>query len=161
MATKKAKKKKSTRRPVRRKSTSPKPKAAPHVKREPVDVKDVSIVEGKGSSERGGGPGGRYWHIQVGDKRAGYVFINIIRDEFFGEHPSIQIHINQSERGKQIGRVAYRLACEQSGYDKVYAHMRKSNIASKRAAEEAGFKAVEDERIPQLSMIWQRTSEKE
>lgn len=160
MATKRAAKKKTTaRRPARRRASAPK-KAAPRVKREPVDSKDVTLVRGKGSAERGGGPGGHYWHIQVGDKRGGYVFINIIRDEFFGEHPSIQIHINQSERGKQIGRVAYRLACEQSGYDKVYAHMRKANIASRRAAEEAGFKVVEDARIPQLSMVWQRQTPK-
>jgi hypothetical protein len=154
MATKRATARRP-RRAVKRKLSSPKPPAR-HVKREPVNPGDVTLVAGKGSSDRGGGPGGHYWHIQAGGKRAGYVFINIIRDEVFGEHPSIQIHINQSERGKQIGRIAYRLACEQSNYDKIYAHMRKSNIASRRAAEEAGFKVVEDERIPQLSMVWQR-----
>ena len=155
MATKRAVKTKRSRRAVQRRSISQKP-SANRIKREPVDPSDVTLVAGKGSSERGGGHGGHYWHIQVGEKRAGYVFINIIKDEFFGEHPSIQIHINQSERGKQIGRVAYRLASEQSNYDKIYAHMRKSNIASRRAAEEAGFKVVEDERIPQLLMLWQR-----
>jgi hypothetical protein len=35
--------------------------------------------------------------------------------------------------------MGYRIACENSQYDVVYAHMRKSNIASRRAAEEAGF----------------------
>lgn len=160
MATKKAaKKKRNVRRPARRRSTAPKPSAA-RVKRDPVDPKDVTLVEGKGGAERGGGPGGHYWHIQAGEKRAGHVFINVIQDQFFGEHPSIQIHINQSERGKQIGRVAYQLACEQSHYDKVYAHMRKSNIASRRAAEEAGFEVIEDKRNPQLSMVWQRKAEK-
>ena len=159
MATKKAAKKRSTRKPARRRTTAPKPSAT-RVKREPVDPKDVTLVEGKGSAERGGGPGGHYWHIQVGDKRAGHVFINVITDQFFGEHPSIQIHINQSEQGKQIGRVAYRLACEQSSHDKIYAHMRKSNIASRRAAEEAGFEVIEDKRNPQLSMVWQRKAEK-
>lgn len=159
MATKRTAKKSSSRRTVRRKTTTPKPSAV-RVKRTPVNPKDITLIEGKGSNERGGSLGGHYWHIQVGDKRAGYVFINIIKDEFLGEHPSIQIHINQSERGKQIGRLAYRLACEQSRYGKVYAHMRKSNIASRRAAEEAGFKVIEDERIPQLSMVWQRTPPK-
>lgn len=151
-------KRKTGRRPVRR-SSAPPPK--PHIKREPVDAQDVELVEGKGTLKSGGGPGGRYWHIQVGDKRAGNVFINIIKDQFFGEHPSIQIHINQSERGKQIGRVAYRLACEQSPYDEVYAHMRKSNIASRRAAQEAGFEVIEDKRNPQLSMVWRRKPRKE
>lgn len=120
----------------------------------PVTSQSVSLVKAKGSIERGGGPGGYYWHIKVSNKRAGYVFINIIKDEFFDQHPSIQIHINQSERGKHIGRIAYKMACEQSGYNKVYAHMRKSNIASKKAAEEAGFIVVDDNRIPQLAMVW-------
>lgn len=74
--------------------------------------------------------------------------------ERYGEHPSVQIHLNKSERGKQIGRVAYRMACEQSGYDKVYAHMHKSNHASRKEAEEAGFVAPDDKRT-QLTMLWQ------
>lgn len=154
MATKQKGTKKRVTRRTRRRSTAPPP--APRVTREPVNPNGVNLVEGKGSSKSGGGPGGRYWHIQVGNKRVGNVFINIIKNEFFGEHPSIQIHLNQSARGMRIGRVAYRLACEQSGYDQVYAHMRKSNIASRRAAEEAGFEVIDDERIPQLSMKWQR-----
>jgi hypothetical protein len=155
MVTKRTAKKRNVKRRIRRRSSAPKP-VRPPVKREPIDPKDVSLVEGTGGPQRGGGVGGHYWHIQVGNQRVGNVFINVIKDDFFGEHPSIQIHLNQSARGKQIGRVAYRLASERSGHDKVYAHMRKSNIASRRAAEEAGFKAIEDERIPQLSMIWQR-----
>ncbi|MDX6406593.1 MAG: hypothetical protein QOH70_4048 [Blastocatellia bacterium] len=155
MATKrKLKNKKPLAKRLRRKSSAPPP--APHIKREPVDPNSVHLVEGKGTSKSGGGPGGHYWHIEVAKKRAGNVFINVIKDDFFGEHPSIQIHLNQSARGRQIGRVAYRLACEQSGYDSVYAHMRKSNIASRRAAEEAGFEVIHNERIPQLSMKWQR-----
>ncbi len=149
---KKTTKRKTARRPVRRSSAPP---PEPHIKRDPVDAKDVELVEGKGTPESGGGPGGRYWHIQVGGKRAGQIFINMFECELYGEHPSVQIHLNKTERGKQIGRVAYRMACEQSGYDKVYAHMRKSNHASRRAAEEAGFVALDDKRT-QLTMLWQR-----
>lgn len=155
MVTKEVAKKQKNKRRVRRKSTAP--KAATHpVKHQPVDPNTVTLVEGSGGPKRGGGTGGHYWHIQAGNQRAGHVFINIIEDEFFGPHASVQIHLNQSARGKQIGRVAYRLACEQSSHDKVYAHMRKSNVASRRAAEEAGFRVITDERIPQLSMVWQR-----
>jgi hypothetical protein len=149
------KRKTAKRRPTRR-SNAPPP--APYVKRDPVDPKDVRLVEGKGTPRRGGGPGGRYWHIQVGEKRAGQIFVNIINCELYGEHPSVQIHLNQDQRGKQIGRVAYRLACDQSGYDKVYAHMRKSNLASRRAAEEAGFQALDDKGT-QLTMVWQRSAQ--
>ena len=138
---------------VRRKSSAPPPK--PHIKREPVDPAEVKLVQGKGTPEHGGGPGGHYWHVQVGGRRAGYVFINRIDEEPYGEHASVQIFLNEDEQGKQIGRVAYRLACEQSRYDTVYAHMRKSNTASKRAAQEAGFKALKDGQT-QLNMVWHR-----
>jgi hypothetical protein len=155
MAVKRRPAKRKTKRTVRRKTTAP---PSVHIKREPVDARDVALVEGKGSPERGGRPGGYYWHIQVGDKRAGYIFINVIGDKFFGKHASVQIHLNENQRGKQIGRVAYRLACEQSGHDVVYAHMRKNNIASMRAAEEAGFKVIDDDRIPQRHMVWRRAA---
>lgn len=141
----------------RRKSSAPPPE--PHIKREPVDPKDVKLVRGKGTPETGGGPGGDYWHIETGNKRAGNIFINMIECELYGEHPSVQIHLNKGQRGKQIGRVAYRLASEESGYNKVYAHMRKSNLASRRAAEEAGYKALDDKRT-QLTMVWERQSQK-
>jgi RimJ/RimL family protein N-acetyltransferase len=77
----------------------------------------------------------------------------------FGEHASIQIHINQTHRGRGIGSVAYRLACEQSGNDEVIATMRKSNLASQRAAAQAGFKVIEDMKIPQLAMRWTRSQQ--
>jgi len=149
-------KRRVARRPARRSSAPP---PVPHIKREAVNPKDVLLIEGKGTSKSGGGLGGRYWHIHIRGKRAGQIFINVIRCELYGEHPSVQIHLNQDQRGKQIGRVAYRMACEQSGYDKVYAHMRKSNIASRRAAEEAGFEALDDKQ-PQLTMTWDRTRQK-
>lgn len=142
-----------SRKPVRRRATAPPPTA--RVKRKPVAPEEVTLVVGKGTSERGGGPGGHYWHIQVGDKRVGNIFINLINEEPYGQHASVQIHLNQSERGKQIGRVAYRMACEQSRYDAVYAHMRRSNTPSRRAAEEAGFEAANDGRS-QLTMVWHR-----
>lgn len=131
-------------------------KKSPGAKRQPVEAERVELVAGKGAAGRGGGTGGHYWHIHVDGTRVGHIFINIIRDEHFGEHPSVQIHINQTHRGRQIGRAAYRLACEQSGYPTVYAHMRKSNTASRRAAEEAGFEPVTNAGIKQLSMIWRR-----
>lgn len=146
---------KSKIKPIKRRNSPAKPE--PHIKREPVAEKDVQLVAGKGTDKHGGGEGGQYWHIYVNEQRAGYIFINIISNEFLGEHPSIQIFLNQASRGKQIGRVAYRLACEKSNYDLIYAHMRKSNIASIRAAEEAGFVVVEKKGMPQYSMKWLRS----
>lgn len=56
---------------------SAKPKVRKHTKvqREPVNPESVRLVQGKGSKDRGGGSGGSYWHVYVGEERAGYVFL--------------------------------------------------------------------------------------
>jgi RimJ/RimL family protein N-acetyltransferase len=82
------------------------------------------------------------------------VYINVIEEAPFAQHASIQIHINQMHRGRGVGKIAYRLACEQSGHDTVVAHMRKSNVPSQRAAAAAGFVLVDDPTITQLAMRW-------
>lgn len=125
-----------------------------------IDPNTVRLVLGKGSPTRGGGSGGHYWHIYAGDVRAGHVYINVIDEPPFGKHASIQIHVNQKLRGRGIGRIAYRLACEQSAHDVVFAHMRKNNIASQRAAAAAGFEVVNNPGISQLVMKWTRQSAK-
>jgi RimJ/RimL family protein N-acetyltransferase len=116
----------------------------------------IQLVKGKGSKNRGGGLGGSYWHIYENEKRVGNVFINVIDEPPLGTHASIQIHINARCRGKGIGRAAYQLACTQSGHDEVFAYMRKSNLASRKAAEHAGFQVVSEH--PQLTMRWDKSS---
>lgn len=111
----------------------------------------------KGTPGRGGGPGGRAWRIVVEGKKAGVVFINFIDEPPIGPHASIQIYLNAPSQGRNIGRVAYRMACEASPYSSVYAHMRKSNVASWRAAEEAGFVDATPAEAIQKVMIWRRT----
>lgn len=125
-------------------------------KSERVKPGDVYLREGKGTKGAGGDPGGRYWHVEVDGKRVGRVFVNLIDEPPFGEHASIQIYLNKTDQGRGIGSVAYRLACEASGYATVFAHMRKSNLASRRAAEAAGFIAVEHPEVRQLIMVWER-----
>ena len=124
--------------------------------RKPVSPDQVRLEEGKGSRGRGGGPGGHYWHIYVGDTRVGNVYVNVIDEPPVGKHASIQIQINKAQQGRGIGKVAYRLASEESGHDTVYAHMRKSNIASRKAAAAAGYEVVDDDRVRQLLMRWRR-----
>lgn len=104
-----------------------------------VAAEDVELVRAKGGKDRGGGPGGEAWVIEVAGKRAGTVFVNLIDEAPLGRHASVQIFLNKPSQGRGIGRVGYRLACERSAYNEIYAHMRKSNVASRRAAEEAGF----------------------
>jgi RimJ/RimL family protein N-acetyltransferase len=134
------------RRPAPRKAKRP-------PKRAPVNPSEVRLEAGKGSKDRGGGPGGAYWHIYVGDRRAGNVYVNVIDEEPIGEHASIQIQVNAAEQGKGIGSIAYRLAADASEHSVIYAHMRKSNRASRLAAEHAGFVVVDHPEVAQLLMV--------
>jgi hypothetical protein len=126
--------------------------------REQVAPSAVRLERGKGSKGRGDGPGGAYWHVFVGEQRVGNVYINVIDEPPVGKHASIQIQLNVSAQGRGIASVAYGLAVKASEHDVVYAHMRKSNIASRKAAEHSGFVAVEDPGTPQMLMVWRRQS---
>ncbi len=154
--------KRRTPRSKKRPSTQTKPKGTvtaskrPSSGKPPIDPSTLRLVAGKGGPNRGGGKGGHYWHIYAGETRAGHVYINVIDEEPFGKHASIQIQVNKNLHGRGIGRTAYRMACEQSGHDSVFAHMRKGNLASQRAASLAGFEVVNDPAVAQLAMRWTR-----
>ena len=122
----------------------------------PIACQDISLQRGKGNSLKGGGSGGCYWHIYVGTNRAGSVYINFIEDLSLGKHGSIHLFINESMRGRHIGRCVYQKACELSPFDIVYAHMRKSNIPSKKAALKAGFVEYPCTGEKQLILKWHR-----
>lgn len=116
----------------------------------------VKLQTGKGSPGRGGDPGGQFWHIYDGDRRAGSVWINQAPDDDLGTHASLSIELNEASRGKGIGQQAYRLAAEASCQDEIWLHMRRSNIASRKAAEYAGFTVINMPHRRQLIMRWQR-----
>ncbi|MGA9582288.1 MAG: GNAT family protein [Allosphingosinicella sp.] len=130
--------------------------AKPKPNLEKVSPAEVELVPTKGTPGKGGGPGGHSWVIMAGGERAGVIYINFIDEPPVGKHASIQIFLNQKSQGRGVGRVAYRLASEASQYDEVYAHMRKANVASRRAAEEAGFVDVSPPGFTQLIMKWER-----
>lgn len=97
------------------------------------------------------------WKITYDGKAAGHVHIS--KDNSYPElsKRNIDIHVNANMRRKGIGTEAYRLACSESGLSEVYAHMRKSNIASRRAAEKAGFVQIEDPSVTrQVVMVWKK-----
>jgi RimJ/RimL family protein N-acetyltransferase len=143
----------------RRRSASPTPKPPPivaHSRLGPVDARHIHLVRSRGTPKRGGGQGGEAWTIENAGERAGTVFINIIDEAPLGSHASLQIFLNRESQGRQIGRHAYRAACLASQYEVIYAHMRKSNIASRRAAEEAGFEDVTPKDHAQLILRFVR-----
>lgn len=126
-------------------STKPTP-----VQREEISLKPGS---GQGLNDR---VRGKYWHILLGEIRVGKVYIDFSENTVLGNHASIDIFINQQYHGRRIGRYAYAMACEQSSLSQVYMHTRKSNTASRRAAEEAGFIEVEHPEFRQVVMVWNR-----
>lgn len=136
---------------------TPKPKdAKPKASLARVSPADVELVATKGTPGKGGGAGGHSWVIKAKGERAGVIYINLIDEPPVGRHASIQIYLNQKSQGRGIGRIAYRMASEASQYDRVYAHMRKANLASRRAAEEAGYVDASPPGFTQLIMRWDR-----
>ncbi len=99
-------------------------------------------------------PKEKYWHIYAGKIRAGHISIKESRSEDLGAHYSVDIHINQRHRGKGVGRVALAQASIKSGCPVIYAHMRKSNLASQKAAKAAGYTVFPLENDKQLTMKW-------
>lgn len=145
-------KKRRPRRPVKRTPQKPfVPSAEPR-----ASEAEVELVEGKGTPKHGGGPGGRYWHIQYQGERAGRAYINYHETEDKEPRPSITVELNQPTRGRGIGTIAFRRAAELSRYDEVYATVRKSNTASRVALERAGYRPVEGWEGAELYLVWKR-----
>ena len=124
-----------------------------------LSEEDIELKTGKGSAKTGGGSGGHFWWIFATasgmKEKVGKVYINFVEADPIGEYASIQIFLNKASQGKHIGRWAYKKACEESLYDTVYAHIRKNNAASIKAAEAAGFiRCFPD--APQVIMKWIR-----
>ena len=136
---------------------TPKPPAVPvKSKLGPVVPEDVQFIRTPGTREHGGGPGGEAWIILAEDKRAGTAYINMVEDPERGRHASFHVFLNRPSQGRQIGRAAYRLCCQESKHDIIFAHMRKSNIASRKAAEHAGFVNASKPNDAQLVMVWRK-----
>jgi RimJ/RimL family protein N-acetyltransferase len=143
------------RRPAGRATPKLRP-VAPAPPEERVSAADVRLVRGKGGAKTGGGQGGEAWAIFHKATRAGRIYINWIDEPPIGPHASIQIYLNRQSQGRGVGRTAYRLASEKSQYDTIYAHMRKSNEASRRAAVAAGYEDVPSADHSQCLMRWVR-----
>ncbi|HBO5727300.1 GNAT family N-acetyltransferase [Pseudomonas aeruginosa] len=145
----------SKRRPARHETPKP-PAVKAKSKLGPVCANAIEFISTPGGLEKGGGAGGEAWIILANGKRAGIAYINMVDDPVRGLHPSFHVFLNRPSQGRQIGRVAYERCCALSQYDVVYAHMRKSNIASRKAAEYAGFVEAAEPDDAQSVMVWYR-----
>lgn len=145
--------------PKRRRPTKETPKPRPVKLRtaEPkVSASEVALISVAGTQGKGKGPGGEKWRIEFGGIRAGEVYINVIDEPPIGRHASLQIYLNIKSQGRGIGRVGYAKACQLSSHETIYAHMRRSNVASWRAAEAAGFVDATPPGFTQLILRWVR-----
>lgn len=120
---------------------------------EQVNYDSIKLIEGKVKKSNSSGHD-FYWHIYANAVRAGQVYIDFVENPVLGRHAAINIFLNQKSQSKGIGRIGYEQACKKSNLDTVYAHMRKNNLASKKAAKAAGFTEITDERFNQVVMIW-------
>lgn len=136
---------------------TPKPRSVkPQMAETRVSASEVDLVSVPGTPGKGKGPGGEKWRIEVGGVRAGEVYINVIDEPPIGHHASLQIYLNIKSQGRGIGRAGYAKACQISSHETIYAHMRRSNVASRRAAEEAGFVDATPPGFVQLILRWVR-----
>jgi RimJ/RimL family protein N-acetyltransferase len=121
-----------------------------------VSENEVILVEGKSSRKSHEGSTAYHWHIYLGNERVGRAIIHWVDLDSFAPHASITVELYIKNRGRGIGTIVFRRACELSQYNEVYASIRKSNIASRIAAERAGFKPVENWEGRELFMVWRR-----
>jgi RimJ/RimL family protein N-acetyltransferase len=136
-----------------RHSTAPKEKPFVRSATKRVASDEVELLQGRTTKV----PGGRrlYWRVLYLGQSAGRVSINCLEGSE-GVDASIDVQLNRQSRGRGIGTIVFRRACELSGLNDVVASIRKGNIASQIAAERAGFVPLEEQRSGELLMIWRR-----
>jgi len=96
------------------------------------------------------------WRIQVDGKACGFVKFHPKIDQVFKSYVSVDFQVPKPQQGKHIGRIALQQAIESSAYSIFVAHLRKSNIGSKKALDAVGFQECENPDSKQLTMIFRK-----
>jgi len=97
-----------------------------------------------------------FWHIFYNRKRAGKVYIVETNSDGSASTPFITVMLNKPMQGKGIGSVAFAMACTLSRLPAVYAMVRKSNIASQKSLEKAGFVPYSKNKAGQDILRWSK-----
>lgn len=92
------------------------------------------------------------WRIEYEGKTCGKIKFIPKSDHFFKKHVTVDFQIQSSLRGKHIGRIALNKAISSSTHSLFVAHLRKSNLPSKKALEAAGFQEIKHPESKQLCM---------
>lgn len=99
----------------------------------------------------------QFWHVFVGTGKAGRAWLSKPSAKMESGTAFITVEISEKWRGRGVGSLAFRLASEHSGLDVVKAEARKSNLASHRAMETAGFVRISDTAIGEAQFEWRKT----
>jgi|SRR6185437_14293390 len=105
------------------------------IKKGIVDESQVSVEKMASKKFEG-------WRIKLEGTVCGHVKFIPRVDEIFKRHVTVDIQIPKPQQGRHIGRYALQKAVVASGCSLFVAHLRKSNIASKKVLLAAGFKEV-------------------
>lgn len=95
-----------------------------------------------------------FWHLFVGDRRVGKAYMNIYTDHRSGAF--VTVMINKDAQGRGIGTEAFKRACDHSGFDVVYAEVRRNNKASQLALRRAGFTEFSRNASGEDILVWRR-----
>lgn len=95
------------------------------------------------------------WKVLLDDEACGFVKFHPKVDEIFKKHVTVDFAIPKAKRGMHIGRFALRKAIIASIHQLFVAHLRKSNLPSKKALEAVGFEEAKDD-SKQLCMIYRK-----
>lgn len=95
-----------------------------------------------------------FWHLFVGNRRVGKAYMNVYTDHRNG--PFVTVMINKDAQGRGIGTEAFKRACKESGFDVVYAEVRRNNKPSQRALRSAGFTEFARNASGEDILVWRR-----
>ncbi|WP_194847133.1 hypothetical protein [Candidatus Neptunochlamydia vexilliferae] len=96
------------------------------------------------------------WKILYDGKSAGYVKFYFKEDDVFQKHVTIDFKVPIPLRGRHIGRIALAKAIDKSTYTIFVAHLRGSNVASKRSLESIGFVLFDYPGSRQLCLLYKK-----
>ena len=96
------------------------------------------------------------WKIIVNGTSSGFVKFKPKIDGIFKKYVTVDFLIPKAKRGKHIGRIALAKAIKSSIHSIFVAHLRKSNIASKKALISVGFVQHDYPGNKQLCMVFKK-----
>ena len=132
-------------------SKKPKRKKVKKIIESSAHVLESSVVVEKMASKKFEG-----WKIKLDGEPCGSIKFEPKVDKTFGKHVTFYFKVPKPKRGRHVGRFALAKAIDASKYNLFVGHLRKSNIASKKALSSVGFKEFKNPKGNQLCMVFRK-----